>query len=66
MPYRRGSFTLTPPSTAAFAISVILAVAAALVRYADVRIPLVSADRAFDLLVVAYLVMLAGVLFRRI
>jgi CHASE2 domain-containing sensor protein len=66
MAYRRGSFALTPPSIWIFAISVILAVIAMLVRYAGINVPIVSAARVFDVLVIAYLLLLAGVLFRRI
>jgi hypothetical protein len=34
MPYRRGSFALTPPSIWIFAISLVLAILAMLVHYA--------------------------------
>jgi len=63
---RRGAFVLTPPSMVVFIISVILAVIAFLVRYAGVAIPVISPARAMDVLAVAYLVLLAAVLFRQL
>jgi hypothetical protein len=66
MPYRRGSFALTPPSIWIFGISLVLAIIAMLVRYAGVNVPIVNAARVFDVLVIAYLLLLAGVLFRRL
>jgi hypothetical protein len=65
MAFRRGGFALTPPSMIVFAISVILAILALLARYAGVRIPVVSPNHVFDALAIAYLVLLAGVVFRR-
>jgi hypothetical protein len=49
-----------------FAISAVLAVAALLVRYAGVAIPLIDRARIFDVLAVAYVVLAAGVLVRRL
>jgi hypothetical protein len=66
MPYRRGGFALTPPSLAIFLISVVLALIALLVRYAHVSVPIISASRIFDVLAIAYVVLVIGVLFRRI
>jgi hypothetical protein len=66
MPYRRGGFALTPPSLVIFLISVVLALIALLVRYAHVSVPIVSASRIFDVLAIAYVVLVIGVLFRRI
>jgi hypothetical protein len=66
MPYRRGGFALTPPSLAIFLISVVLALVALLVRYAHVSVPIISASRIFDVLAIAYVVLVIGVLFRRI
>ena len=66
MPYSRGSLFLTPPSVPVFVISVVLAVAALLVRYAGLAIPLVDRARVFDVLAIAYVVLLAGVLVRRL
>jgi hypothetical protein len=62
----RRSFELTPPSFVVFIISVILALAAVLVHYGHVSVPLITVSHVFDVLVVAYVVMLAGVLFRGI
>lgn len=66
MAFRRGGFALTPPSMIVFAISVILAALALLVRYAGVSIPVVSPNHVFDTLAIAYLVLAAGVVFRRL
>jgi hypothetical protein len=49
-----------------FAISAVLAVAALLVRYAGVSLPLIDRARIFDVLAVAYVVLAAGVLVRRL
>jgi hypothetical protein len=56
-------YSLTPPSRAVFLISVFLALLALLVRYADVAIPVVS-TYTFETLLVAFLLLLAGNLFR--
>jgi uncharacterized membrane protein YeaQ/YmgE (transglycosylase-associated protein family) len=61
-----GRFRLTSPTVLIFIISFVLAVGALLAHYAGIRIPLITAARAFDVLAVAYLVLLAGVLFRGI
>ena len=66
MPYSRGSFFLTPPTVPVFAISVLIAVAALLVRYAGISVPLIDRARVFDVLAIAYVVLLAGVLVRRL
>ena len=59
-------FVLTPPSMLMFAISVILAVLALLMRYGGLSIPVISPARVFDVLAVAYLVLVAAVLFRQL
>jgi hypothetical protein len=64
MPFRRGGFSLTPPSVVIFLISFILAVCALLVRYGQVSIPIITPSRAFDVLAIAYVVLTAGVLIR--
>lgn len=64
MAFRRSGFALTPPSIALFVISVVLALVAFLVHYAGVRIQVVNAARAFDLLSIGYVVLAIGVLFR--
>lgn len=66
MPYTRGSSFLTPPTIPVFVVSVVLAVAALLVRYAGVSIPLIERARIFDVLAIAYVVLAAGVLVRRL
>ena len=66
MPYRRGGFALTPPSLVIFLISLVLAAIALLVRYAHVSVPIISSSRVFDVLAIAYVVLLIGVLFRRV
>jgi hypothetical protein len=63
---RRGAFVLTPPTMVVFAISVILAVIAILAGYAKVAIPFVSPAHVLDTLVIAYLLLAAGVLFRQL
>jgi len=66
MPFRRGGFALTPPSVLIFVISLVLAVIALLVHYAHVSVPIINASHVFDVLAVAYIVLMVGVLFRRI
>jgi len=62
----RRAFELTPPSFIVFVISVILALLAVLIHYAHVSIPVIGAAHVFDVLMVAYVVMLVGVLFKGI
>ena len=57
--------TLTAPSRLIFLISVLLAIAVLLVRYAGVSIPVVS-DNTTIAMLVAYLVLFVGVVFPRI
>ena len=66
MPYRRGGFALTSPSLVIFLISVVLALIALLIRYAHVSVPIISASRILDVLAIAYVVLVIGVLFRRV
>jgi hypothetical protein len=66
MPFRRGGFALTPPSVVVFVISLILAVLAFLVHYGHMSVPIINASRVFDVLTVAYIVLMVGVLFRRV
>jgi len=56
---------LSAPTLPIFLISVILAVLAALVFYAGVKIPLVSGN-AFATLGIGYILLLAGNLFKGI
>ena len=64
MPYTRPirRFYLTPPSVPIFVASVILAVLAMLAAYGKMSI--FNASYAFLVLLIAYLVLLAGTLFR--
>ena len=67
--FRRGGgggvgFNLTPPTFLIFVISLVLAVVALLVHYVGLRIPIITAANAFDVLAIAYVVLLAGVVFR--
>ena len=66
MAYRRGSFALTPPSIPVFIISLILAIVAFLIRYAGLSMPVIKATHVFDVLAIAYVVLLVGVLLRRL
>jgi hypothetical protein len=66
MPYRRGGFVLTPPSYALFVVSLVLAIIAFLIRYGGVSVPIINAARVFDVLAIAYVVLLVGVLVRRL
>ena len=66
MAYRRGAFILTPPSLPVFFISLVLAILAFVVRYGNVRLPLINPNYVFELLAIAYVVLLIGVLVRRL
>jgi len=55
--------SLSAPSQVTFLLSGLLAVLALLVRYAHVAIPVVS-GHSFETLLVAFLLLLAGVMFR--
>jgi hypothetical protein len=66
MPYSRGSFFLTPPTVPVFVISLVLAIAAMLVRYAGIAVPLIDRARVFDVLAIAYVILVAGVVIRRL
>ena len=64
MPYRRGSFALTPPSMVIFVIALVLALFAMLAHYTHASVPLLTSSHAFDALAIAYVVLTIGVLFR--
>jgi len=66
MPFYRGSSFLSAPTLPVFAISAVVAAAALLVRYAGIALPLIDRTRVFDVLAVAYVVLAAGVLVRRL
>ena len=57
-------YWLTPPSRAVFFLSVLLAVLALLVRYAHIAIPVVSHYTFETLLLLGFLLLLAGNLFK--
>lgn len=59
------SMNLSAPTLPVFLLSFVLAVLAALVAYAGVKIPLIS-GHAFITLGIAYLLLLAGNLFKGI
>jgi len=56
-------YWLTPPSRAVFFLSVLLALLALLVHYAHLAIPVVS-SHSFETLLVGFLLLLAGNLFK--
>ncbi len=56
-------YGLTPPSRAVFFLAVLLAILALLVRYAHLAIPVVS-SHSFETLLVGFLLLLAGNLFK--
>jgi hypothetical protein len=58
-------FRLTPPSRVTLLISVLLTIIAALLRFTHSEIPFLSAH-TFAMLVIAYLVLLAGNMFEGI
>ena len=67
--FRRGGgggarFHLTAPTVPIFIISLVLAVVALLAHYAGITIPIITAAHVFDVLAIAYFVLLAAVLFR--
>jgi hypothetical protein len=65
MPYARARrFYLTPPSVWIFFISVVLAILAVLVTYGHVR--LFGSSYAFLVLLIGYILLAIGCLFRRV
>jgi hypothetical protein len=64
MPYSRPvrRFYLTPPSVPIFLVSIVLALLAAFATYGHMSI--FNASYAFAVLLIAYIVLLVGVLFR--
>jgi hypothetical protein len=66
MPYARGRYALTPPSVVIFVISLVFAIAAFLVRYAGISLPIINPARIFDVLAIAYVLLALGVLVRRL
>lgn len=56
-------FQLTPPAQATFTVSVVIAVSAVVLHYAHIAIPHVT-DSNFVTLLIGYLVLVAGNLFK--
>lgn len=56
---------LTPPSFVAFAISALLALIAVLMRYTGVDVPIINARYLFELLLIAYGILVLSVLVGR-
>jgi predicted tellurium resistance membrane protein TerC len=57
------AYRLSPPTQAVFIISLVLAILALLAQYTAVTIPVVS-SHTFETLLLAFLLLLAGNLFR--
>ncbi len=66
MAYRRGGFALTPPSLLLFVISLVCAVISLLIYYRVVQIPIINPRYVYELLLIGYIVLLVGVVFRRV
>jgi hypothetical protein len=65
MAYRRGGLALTPPSMLLFAISLVFAVISLLIYYRIVSIPIINPRYVYELLLIGYIILLIGVVFRR-
>jgi len=66
MAYRRGNFTLTPPSMIIFVISVVFAILSLLIYYRLVAIPVINPRYVYELLLIGYVLLAIGVIFRRV
>lgn len=66
MAFRRGGFALTPPSMLLFIISVVCAVISLLIYFRIVQIAIINPRYVYELLLIGYLVLVAGVIFRRV
>ncbi len=66
MAYRRGNFALTPPSMLIFLLSVVFAVLSILIYYRIVQIPIINPRYVYELLLIGYVLLLIGVVFRRV
>ncbi|MBY0532067.1 MAG: hypothetical protein K2P86_08870 [Xanthobacteraceae bacterium] len=66
MAYRRGNFALTPPSTIIFALSVVFAVISLLIYYRIVQIPIINPRYVYELLLIGWILLVIGVVFRRV
>lgn len=63
MAFRRGSFTLTPPTMPVFAIAVVLALLGALLRYRVIALSGLG-PYAFELVLAAAVLLILGALLR--
>jgi hypothetical protein len=66
MAYRRGGFALTPPSTIIFVLSVVFALISLLIYYRVVAIPVINPRYVYELLLIGWILLVVGVVFRRI
>lgn len=66
MAFRRGGFALTPPSTLMFVLSVVFAVLSILIYYRIVQIPIINPRYVYELLLIGWILLVIGVVFRRI
>lgn len=66
MAYRRGGFSLTPPSMLLFVLSLVFAVLSLLIYYRVVSIPVINPRYVYELLLLGYAILLIGVVFRRV
>lgn len=66
MAYRRSGFVLTPPSTIIFVISLVFAVISLLIYYRVVSIPVINPSYVYELLLIGYVLLAIGVIFRRV
>ncbi|WP_375461287.1 hypothetical protein [uncultured Enterovirga sp.] len=65
MAFRRGSYTLTPPTWPIFAIATVLASLSALVRYKVVTIAALT-PHTYEMMLIAAVMLIAAALFRGI
>ena len=66
MAYRRGAFALTPPTIIIFIISILFAIISLLIYYRVVAIPVINPRYVYELLLIGYALLVAGVVFRGI
>lgn len=66
MATKTGILSLTQPTIPVFVISIIVALLALALRYAGVHIPYLFPGYIFETLLVAYVVLFAGVIFRKL
>ena len=63
MPFRRGTYTLTPPRWPVFVVALVLTLLLALVHYKLLAIPAIAAH-SYEVLLVGAILLIAGALFR--